>query len=493
MRCLSILCLGSIGAWASACSDSSGPLRPESDAGQATEAGVSAEPDRLLYRRDVAPVTRVDEALPGVFIPPFEDCREPAAGDSATRGDGKVCTNVAISGCTEEGKVFARYASCEVVRRQRPYWPAPPAKTPAKDDPRLTDSAYLAEADWARAQVEASGCSCCHDSRVVAASQWDIALGPLWLDSLSDTGLALFAGLADSSVLGAYPAADNFGFDRDQTGIPSTDSARMRRFMSRELTRRGLSEAWARAVPPFGGPIYANSVKQPEPCRAGQGVAPDGSVRWTGAAARYVYVLEQGSKNPGVPPNLDLPDGTLWRLDVLPSEQPLASGLRFGTTPAGSFQSHPESRPADPLTEGETYQLVVLQDVGLPLANCLFEFGAPLAEGPVAEAAVGAGSDAGSAYPSADAGAGETGSDGAVAECSLTAGDPRGFGAPCSDTQSHSDCPCAANYCSKSPFDTQGYCSVTGCKENPGLCPPGWTCFDISAFAPGQPSVCAKP
>src|SRR5688572_19662621 len=153
---LSILCLGSIGALASACSDSSGPLRPASDGVEASaDAGVSAGAESLVYRRDVEPVTRVEDALPGVFIPPFQDCREPASGDSATRSDGKICTNVAISGSTEEGKVFSRYASCEVVRRQRPYWPAPPAKTPPKEDPRLSDSTYLAEADWARAQIEA--------------------------------------------------------------------------------------------------------------------------------------------------------------------------------------------------------------------------------------------------------------------------------------------------------------------------------------------------
>jgi hypothetical protein len=487
---MSILCYGLAGALAAACSEASETVRREADGGRAAaDAGVSAAPEALVYRRDVEPVTRVEQALPGVFIPPFEDCREPLAGDQATRSDGKVCTNVAISGCTEEGKVFARYASCEVVRRQRPYWPAPPAKTPPADDPRLADAAYKAESDWVRTQIEASGCSCCHDSRVVAASQWDIALGPLWIDSLSDTGLALFAGLADSSVLGAYPAADNFGFDREQTGIPSTDSARMQRYMLGELGRRGLTEAWARSVPPFGGPIYANSVKQPEKCGAGQGVAPDGSVRWSGTGARYLYLLKPGSKNPGVPPNLDLPEATLWRLDVLPNASPLASGVRFGTTPTGSFQSFPEAEPAASLTSGETYQLVVLQDVGLPLANCLFEFGLPLAEGPPLDAATGTNGDAGSAYPGRD----EAGAEGGAAQCTLAGADSQGFGAPCSDTQAHSDCPCAANYCSKSPFDTQGYCSMTGCKENPGLCPPGWSCFDVSAFAPGQPSVCAKP
>jgi hypothetical protein len=91
------------------------------------------------------------------------------------------------------------------------------------DDPRLSDEAYLAELAWVTEQVEASGCVCCHDSKVLGkqAGEWDIRLGPLWLDSLPDTGLALFAGLADSSTLGAYHPEDNNGFNRDITGIPS--------------------------------------------------------------------------------------------------------------------------------------------------------------------------------------------------------------------------------------------------------------------------------
>jgi hypothetical protein len=448
----------------------------------------------LVYRSAVAPVSSVDQALPGTFIPPFEDCRTPAPGDVASRPDGKVCTNVAISACTEEGKYFPNYAACDVVRRQRPYWAAPPAKASRADDPRLQDQAFLAESAWASAQIGSSGCTCCHDSRVVPASQWDISLGPLWIDSISDTGLALFVGLADSTVLGAYPAADNHGFDRDKTGIPTTDTARMKAFAMAELRRRGRDEAWAGAVPPFGGPIYANSIKQPGKCEAGQGIDTDGSVRWTSGPGRYVYVLTPGSKNPGVPPNLDLPAGTLWRLDVLASAQALAPGIRFGETPAGSVQSVPASSPAPPLERGKSYQLVVLLDVGVPLVNCLFEFGQSVALDAGASSAPDAGAayaDAGSGYPTADAGASEGGA--AAGMCTLAGGDTKGFGAPCNDTTMHSDCSCAANYCSKSPFDTQGYCSVIGCKENPAICPTGWSCFDVSVFAAGQPSVCMKP
>lgn len=433
-------------------------------------------------RPDRNPVTSVEQALPGVFIPPFVDCRAPLQGEPRGRSeDGRVCTNVAISGATEPGRRFAEYASCEVVRTQRPYWPAPPAGEAASDDPRLSDTEYLQDLAWVKEQIAATGCSCCHDSRETAPSQWDIAAGPLWLDSLSDTGLALFAGFADSSVLGAYPPERNYGFARDITGIPTTDPVRMRSILVEELGRRGISEAEASAVPPFGGPIYTNSVRPPEPCADAQGVRSDGTVHWTGGVARYVYVLERGSANPGVPPNLDVPRGTLWRLDVLASSPALSSGVAYGGVPAGTLQAVPAEETAPALQVGIEYQLVALLDVGVPITNCFFTYGAEPA-GPAGELPNDSDPSEGSPPP------------GDAPACApITGGDERGFGATCADTVTHSDCPCEANYCSKSPFDSQGYCSITGCIDDPEICPQGWSCLDVSVFAPGQPSVCVRP
>lgn len=287
-------------------------------------------------------MTRVEDAQPGVFIPPFLDCRAPVAGDTTTSAGGKVCTHVSIAGATEPDKTFPAYASCEVVRAQRLYYPGPPAHAPTANDPRLKDPRFMGELAWAKSQVAATGCSCCHDSKVAprGASQWDISAEPIWLDTISDSGLALFAGLADSSVLGAYPAGDNHGFDRSATGLPTTDTNRLRALVQAELARRGVSEAVSRAVPPFGGPIYEASVRPPTTC-AGEGIDPAGSILFSGGQARYVYVLEVGSKNPGVPPNLDRPQGTVWRLDVLPSANAVESGIAYGRTPEGAFQDTP--------------------------------------------------------------------------------------------------------------------------------------------------------
>jgi hypothetical protein len=434
------------------------------DAGK--PAPTSTQP---RYRADITPVTSVDQALPGTFIPPYEDCRAPKDGEPAGMGaDGKVCTHVMISGCTEPGRYFPDYASCDIVRTQRPFWEAPPASVPREDDPRLNDAAFMTELSWMTEQVAASGCTCCHDSRVGdgKVGQWDIHRGPIWLDTLSDTGLALFVGLADSSALGAYPAADNHGFDRDKTGIPTTDTARMQAFLRAEMERRGITEEEARAVPPFGGPIYANRIMESVAC-AGQGIDPASQVVLGDAQARYVYVQEEAAQNPGVPPNGDLPEGTLWRLDVLASAAALKGPIPYGTTPEGSFQALPEATSAPQLESGKRYKLYALKDVGVPVANCIFTFGEPIA--PKAETMQ-------PTQPAADAGA--------PVACAAEA-------ASCTD---NAGCSCAeANYCALMPGQTQGYCTATGCKDDPSVCPSGWSCFDLGAFGPDLPSICMKP
>ncbi len=431
----------------------------------------------LRFRTDVQLVRDVASARPRALIPPFQDCRAPKAGDTTTNPSGKVCTNVGLPGATEEGKSFAEYASCDVVRTQRPYYPKAPAGTSTPNDPRLNDAAFMGELAWAKSQIEATGCVCCHDSRhaPMGASQWDIGAGPIWLDSMSDTGLALFVGDADSSVLGAYEPSVNNGFDRTATGIPTTDTARMKAFLRAELARRGVSEGTSRGVPPFGGPIYENSVRAPTQCVAGEGIAPNGQVTFRGTA-RYVYLLEPGSRNPGVPPNFDRPAGTIWRLDVLPSAAAISGGFAYGTTPEGSYQDTPSSVRAPALVPGKRYHFAVLLDVGLPIANCLFEYGAPLVTSDAGTPVTDAGpSDAQSVRP--DAGAPGDGGGSA-------------FGRTCT---TNPDCTAPADYCAVLPGQTQGYCTATGCTENASVCPSGWGCLNLALFTPGAPSICTRP
>jgi hypothetical protein len=184
-----------------------------------------------------------------------------------------------------------------------------------------------------------------------------------------------------------------------------------------------------------------------------------------GGPVRYVYVLEDGSKNPGVPPNLDMPDGTLWRLDVLPNADAVASGLQYGTTPAGSFQAIPETSTAPALEAGTTYHLVALADVGLPVTSCLFKYGEPLGNG--------------------DAGVID------YVDPSVCDGQMSAFGTTCKNDNM---CKCgAASFCALQPGATEGFCTAAGCVEDPSVCPEDWSCFDLSMFQEGAPSFCLAP
>lgn len=318
-----------------------------------------------------------DASVPGagVFLPPTQTCRAPLAGQPPGAGPGgQVCTWNAISAATEEGRRYDDYGSCDHVRTQRPYYPVAPGPARMGADPRMSDPTYVAELAWVKSQVESSACVCCHSTRTAPAgpSNWYVEAPGNWMDSFNATGLALGAGWVDSSTLGAYPAAQNNGFDRTLSGIPSTDPARMQRFFERELAARGRTRESFAGTTPFGGPIYSQQVYRPTPCADGYGVGADGVVRWAGGPARYVYVLDEGSANPGVPPNLDLPRGTRWRVDVPPTGSPVASGVPYGRVPAGATQRFPETGAPAALVPGTTYYLYVLLDVGVPVTRCLF-------------------------------------------------------------------------------------------------------------------------
>ncbi|MCA9624928.1 MAG: hypothetical protein KC731_38150, partial [Myxococcales bacterium] len=310
-----------------------------------------------------------------VFIQPYLECVPPLDGEPPGQSpDGEVCTWQAISGCTEEGRRFQDYASCDVVRTQRPYFPGPPADGWDAPDPRLSDPGYASELAWVTSQVEASACVCCHSSELApkGPSNWYVEAPGNWIATLNPSGLALGAGWVDSVALGAYPPEDNNGFERETSGFPSTDPQRMRDFFIAELTHRGYTADDFASTPPFGGPIYDQLVYEPSACEGEERIDPDGTLHWSGGTARYVYVLAADSSSPTVPPNLDLPDGTLWRLDVPADGAPLESGsVRYGEIPAGTTQRFPTQGSPAPLASGATYYLYVTRDVGIPITRCL--------------------------------------------------------------------------------------------------------------------------
>ncbi|MCU0657948.1 MAG: proteinase inhibitor, partial [Polyangiaceae bacterium] len=189
---------------------------------------------------------------------------------------------------------------------------------------------------------------------------------------ISDSGLAMMAGLADSVALGAFLAGENNGFDRTTLGVPTTDIPRMKALLLAEWERRGFAPEDGAKYPAFGGPLVDQLKFKPEPCKEGEGVDGAGKIRWNGGEARYLYVLPEGAASPGVPPNLDEPAGTLWLIDVPTKEAPFASGLTYGAVSGAQRQRLPAAGPAPALVPGARYHLHVLRDIGFPITRCLF-------------------------------------------------------------------------------------------------------------------------
>ncbi len=308
------------------------------------------------------------------FIPWFQDCREPLDDTPGLSADGQVCTPTIISGSTEPGRHFADYADCDVVRAQRPYYAAPSTVEMDPEDPRLDDEEYMAELEWLTSQAESSACVCCHSASRTpeGPAVWDTEAGPLWIDTVSDEALAMLGGYTDSAAFGFLPADESNGFDRSTTGLPTTDRDRMLAFFDRELERRGLSREDAEAQPPFA-PFFRELIEfEPEACPEGIGMDEDGSIRWTGGGARYVHILEPGSQAPGVQPNWDMPEGTLWHIRMDPEAQAMGCGMSYGELPENAIQVIPEEGDAPALVSGQQYFLYVQRDIAQPIARCLF-------------------------------------------------------------------------------------------------------------------------
>lgn len=304
---------------------------------------------------------------------PTQTCKPALPGEPEGLSDGEVCTWNLISGSTEEGRRFADYGDCEMIYTNRPYYPLGPWANPPENDARYEDASWLSEAEWVRSQVVSSACVCCHSADSPdGPARWSVDAGPLWTDTMSPEAIALFAGITDSSVLGAFPPEDNNGFDRVNSAFPSTDPDRMRAFFLGELERRGITQEFLDGLEDVGGPLILQRDYEPSECGEGEGVDADGQLTWKGGAARYLYVLESGSANPGIPPNLDLPEGTLWRIDVSWDSDPFESGVGYGTNPGASFQRFPAAAAPASLEPGREYYLYVLRDVAIPLARCLF-------------------------------------------------------------------------------------------------------------------------
>ncbi len=334
--------------------------------------GGSFEPSALCTSGDTI-------GTPGtVYQVPYEICMDPLPGDDPGMSEeGQVCTYNAIQGCTEPGRHFGDYASCEDVLTQRPYWANPKVETIDATDPRLSDETFLSESAWVRDQINSCACVCCHADSYTpnGVGQWDTEAGPLWVDTFSDSGLAMMAGWVPSDAFGLYPPELNHGFDRSVTGAPTTDINRMIRFFEGELARRGSSESEWNNYPEFGAFMYDFIDYEPEACESGVGVSSDGTITWGNGNARYIYVLESGSKSPAAPPSFDMPEGVLYRADVQPSDLGVTNELKIGEEDLTSASRvFPEEGSTFELVEGQEYYLHVSSDMLVPLKRCTFTY-----------------------------------------------------------------------------------------------------------------------
>jgi hypothetical protein len=175
------------------------------------------------------------------------DCRERPGGGEP------ICTPISISGATEEGLNFAEYASCAVVRTQRPFRPVPVPNRSQPNDPRLSDPEFQAELAWLTQQVRSTGCACCHDSSTgYQAAMWDVAQGTIWTDQLTVRGIGVLSGRISSKIFGFIPPEENNGFDRSVTGLPTNQLTRMKAFFDREIERLGITEEMFKKQRPIG-------------------------------------------------------------------------------------------------------------------------------------------------------------------------------------------------------------------------------------------------
>lgn len=284
------------------------------------------------------------------------------------------------AGCVPEGQNYADLASCDVVRTLGPSWFVPPVRRFESDAGLLQDPDYMRELAWVTEQVAASGCACCHASeRSNYASFFDIDAPGNWIDTLTMTGIVMAAGMnTEHKYLGYLPPNDNFGFDRETTLFATTDIPRMTAFFTDEFERRGGTQADVEAAGATFRQINGSLYDEPTDCGPGEGMNADGKIVWKGGTARQIYLQTVGSQNPGSPPNLDKPEGTLWALYADHEGDAFTSGTIVpGDVPAGSRQAVPADSDVAPTFEvGTQYRLFVTPDfLRSNTSNCIFTFG----------------------------------------------------------------------------------------------------------------------
>lgn len=317
------------------------------------------------------PSAEITAALAAPYQMPTEVCA-PADGLALPEGvtpneDGELCVKDHFNAAVPEGMRYTDLNTCDAAWSQGPGWFAPPQRVYKSPASLLDDEAYMAEVAWVGAQVEATGCACCHASAAASGhtSGFDMSAPAIWTDTLTNAQLAMGTGQFEEHLLfGFFDPAENHGFDRSQTLFPTTDPARMKAFFEAEFERRGgTDEDLIEAQGQFDA-LFGALFLEPAPCVEPYEGIIEGQITWNGEGLRQIYVLPLEAETPAFTPNLDLPAETLWAVYVNNDAQPIASGsLPLGAVPDGAVQRVPADGSAPGLVEGETYRLYGTGDI----------------------------------------------------------------------------------------------------------------------------------
>ena len=320
-------------------------------------------------------------------IYPYQECRNdldvlssvPSESITTSENGSELCVWHHPAGCVPDGLKYTDVMSCDEVRTLGPSWFIPPIRRATTPPELLANPEYRRELEWVTDQVAASGCACCHSSSAGYASFFDIDAPESWIDTLTMTGIIMAAGFADEhKYLGYLPPEINHGFDREITLFATTDIPRMRAFFSAEFERREGTEEDVTTARQTFIQINGGLFMEPTECGVGEGMDENGNLIWKGGNARQVYIQEIGSNNPGSPPNLDKPEGTVWATYAnLESEGLISGTIAPGVIIDGARQAVPEeANETATFEDGKKYRLFTTPDfLRIPLSNCTFTFG----------------------------------------------------------------------------------------------------------------------
>jgi hypothetical protein len=357
---------------------------------EADSADTAAAIDPLWADYEIAPpsaaindwLVATPYVMPEAVCLPVDDLPDLDAGVQTTvSADGveSVCVWDHFNGNAPEGRDFTEFSDCTAVWTQGPGWFTPPARQYVSEDAVLDDPAHTEERTWARDQIAASGCACCHASGSGSGhtSGFDIDAPGVWTDSMTNAQLAMSAGWFEEHRLFAhFEATDNHGFDRTQTLWPTTDPARMEAFFAAEFARRGGDQADMDEAQGQFDALFGPVLEAPGACIDPYEGLVDGKLVWNGNGVRQLLLQEEGADNAAFPPNLHLPEGTVWAVYVDKDGALIESGtVAPGVVPAGATQLIPADGSPPELVPGRTYKLHVTTDImSLAPARCTFPF-----------------------------------------------------------------------------------------------------------------------